>query len=392
MGKARLAPIHEITMPRLELTAAVISVKLSKIIREELEMETDQVNYWTDSTTVLKCLGDDSKRFHTFESNRLTVIRNGSSVSDWRYISRDDNPADDASKGLRLQEMAKDNRWMNGPTFLWKEEDSWPTRIEFPPLKDSDVEVRKESRIYVAAVAQDPLDILIHHYSSWWKLKRAFAWLLRYKKFIRSKTCKKKEDAAPNAVCSSEKTALRIGNLMVIELQKAEEEIVRWVQRTSFPDVYRALANMLPGSSERRVKKVIQKEGTSIFKLNPRLRNGLLSVGGRLESAPIDEGLKHPFILPTHHHVTELLIQYHHSKVGHLGQESVLSSLRESFWVVKGRSAVRCTLKKCLDCQRRRAPTGEHFLAKSYSTRTPLLTCWCGLFWAHRGEARKKSS
>lgn len=72
---------------------------------------------------------------------------------------------------------------------------------------------------------------------------------------------------------------------MVIELQKAEEEIVQWVQRTSFPDVYRALANMLPGSSERQVKKVIQKEGSSIFKLNPKLRNGLLSFGGRLESA-----------------------------------------------------------------------------------------------------------
>ena len=221
-------------------------MKPSKIIREELEIETDQVNYWTDSTTVLKCLGNDSKRFHTFDSHRLTVIRNGSSVSDWRYINRDHNPADDASKGFRLQEMAKDNRWLNGPTCLWKEEDSWPTRIEVPRLKDSDVEVRKESRIYVTTVAQDPLDSLIHHYSSCWKLKRAFAWLLRYKQFIRSKTCKKKEDAAPNAapnaVCSSEKTALRIGNLMVIELQKAEEEIVRWVQKTSFPDVYRALA------------------------------------------------------------------------------------------------------------------------------------------------------
>ena len=114
---------------------------------------------------------------------------------------------------------------------------------------------------------------------------------------------KKKEDAAPNAVCSSEKTALKIGNLMVIELRKAEEEIVRWVQRTSFPDVYRALANMLPGSSKRQVRKVIQKEGSSIFKLNRKLRNGLLSVDGGLESAPIDEDLKHPFILPSHHHV-----------------------------------------------------------------------------------------
>ena len=364
MGKARLAPIHKITIPRLELTAAVISVKLSEIIREELEIKTDQVNYWTDSTTVLKCLNSDSKRFHTFESNRLTVIRNGSSVSDWRYINRNDNPADDASKGLRLEEMAKNNRWLNGPTFLWKEEDCWPTRIEVPRLKDSDAEVRKERRIYVTNVAQDLFDSLIHHYSSWWKLKRAFAWLLRYKQFILSKFGKKKEDAAPNVINSSAKTALRTGNLMVIELRKAEEEIIRWVQKSSFPDVYRALANMLPGSSERQVKRVIQKEGSSIYKLNPKLRNGLLSVGGRLESAPIDEDLKHPFILPSHHHVTELLIHYHHSKVGHLGQESVLSSLRERFWIVKGRSAVRRTLKKCLDRQRRKAPTGEQFMAK----------------------------
>ena len=207
MGKAHLAPIHEITIPRLELTAAVISVKLSEIVREELEIESDQMNYWTDSTTVLKCLSNDSKRFHTFESNRLTVIRNGSSVSDWRYINRDDNRAGDASKGLRLQEMAKDNRWLNGPTFLWKEEDNWLTKIEVPRLRDSDAEVRKESRIYVTTVAQYPFDSLIHHYPSCWKLKRAFAWLLRYKRFIRSKMCKKKEDAAPNAVCSSEKNS-----------------------------------------------------------------------------------------------------------------------------------------------------------------------------------------
>ena len=52
MGKARLAPIHKITIPRLELTAAAISVKLGLIIREELEIETDRVNYRTDSTTV----------------------------------------------------------------------------------------------------------------------------------------------------------------------------------------------------------------------------------------------------------------------------------------------------------------------------------------------------
>lgn len=100
MGKARLAPVREISIPRLELTAAVISVRLSKIIREELDATIQRVCYWTDSTSVLKCINNENKRFHTFESNRLTVIRSGSDPSEWKYVNREDNPADDGSKGL----------------------------------------------------------------------------------------------------------------------------------------------------------------------------------------------------------------------------------------------------------------------------------------------------
>ena len=79
MGKARFAPIREISIPRLELTAAFNSVRLSKIIREELEMTIDRVCDWSESTSLLNCNNSESKRFHLFESNRLTVIRNRAS-------------------------------------------------------------------------------------------------------------------------------------------------------------------------------------------------------------------------------------------------------------------------------------------------------------------------
>ena len=85
MGKARLAPLSEISIPRLELTAAVISVRLSKIIQEELDMVIQRVCYWTDSMSVLKCISNESKRFHTFESNCSMVIHNGSSL--WHYVN-----------------------------------------------------------------------------------------------------------------------------------------------------------------------------------------------------------------------------------------------------------------------------------------------------------------
>lgn len=54
MGKARLAPLRENSIPRLELTAAVISVRLSTIIQEELDLAVQGVYYWTDSMSVLK--------------------------------------------------------------------------------------------------------------------------------------------------------------------------------------------------------------------------------------------------------------------------------------------------------------------------------------------------
>ena len=117
MGKARLAPLREISIPRLELTAAVISVRLSKIIREELDIVIQRVCCWTDSMSVLKCIRNESKRFHTFESNRLTVIHNGSSLYEWHYVNRDDNPADYGSKGLKLDAMLKNNRWLKGPSL-----------------------------------------------------------------------------------------------------------------------------------------------------------------------------------------------------------------------------------------------------------------------------------
>ena len=195
MGKARLAPIREISIPKLELTAAVISVKLSHVIRDELDLTVNKVIYWTDSTSVLKCINNETKRFHTFESNRLTIIHDGSTPQQWRYVNREDNPADDGSKGLKLDVLIKNNRWLTDPKFLWEEEECWPVVVEIPILKDDDPEVRKENQIYVASARRDVMEELMMYYSSWWKLKVAVSWLLRYKRYLKNKILQCRESS-----------------------------------------------------------------------------------------------------------------------------------------------------------------------------------------------------
>ena len=109
----------------------------------------------------------------------------------------------------------------------------------------------------------------------------------------------RKTDGALESAYLLKSTKDTVGNLTTHELLRAETEIVRQIQKATFSKVFEALSNISPGASERLVKKTIQKVGTSIFKLNPKLGNGLLSVGGRLESAPVNEDLKYPYSLPT---------------------------------------------------------------------------------------------
>ena len=83
------------------------------------------------------------------------------------------------------------------------------------------------------------------------------------------------------------------------------------------------------------------------------LKDNLIIVGGRLQFANINEEVKHPMILRSKNHVTDLVIRYYHRIVGYMGQESVLACLREKFWILRGRANVRCVIRSCVDCQRR---------------------------------------
>ena len=100
----------------------------------------------------------------------------------------------------------------------------------------------------------------------------------------------------------------------------------------------------------------------SIRQLKPVLDEGLIRVGGRLVNTLVSDKSKHSIIIPSKRPVTDMVIRYHHAEVGHMGQESVLSSLRREFWVIKGRTAVRCVVRGCMDYQRRKARLGELFM------------------------------
>lgn len=141
-SKSRVTPLKPVTIPRLELTATVLTIHVDKMLRAELKLQLKDSFFWTDSPSVLKYIRDEDKRFHTFMANRVTIIRNASKVIQWRYVSTKDNPADNASRGRKVADLLTGSRWIEGPSFLWKTERYRPESTMEISIPVDDPEVR----------------------------------------------------------------------------------------------------------------------------------------------------------------------------------------------------------------------------------------------------------
>ncbi|XP_078493996.1 uncharacterized protein LOC144749513 [Ciona intestinalis] len=156
MGKSRVAPLKVVTIPRLELCACVVGVKLVRQIVEESQHQVNRVILWTDSTSALQYIFNTTRRFQRFVANRLSVIHELSDSKQWRHVDSKRNPADAASRGLMPDKATGEqvNVWINGPSFLHQSEDSWPVRpSSLPTIPDSDPEVKKETQSHAAVIS-----------------------------------------------------------------------------------------------------------------------------------------------------------------------------------------------------------------------------------------------
>ena len=124
--KSRQTPQKSVSIPRLELSAAVIATRLNQMVQHELDVVTDESYFWRDSTCVLSYIANKDKRFQTFVANRLTTIHEVSQLKQWKYVDTESNPADDASRGLSAEELIHSKRWLSGSAFLWEEDKNWP--------------------------------------------------------------------------------------------------------------------------------------------------------------------------------------------------------------------------------------------------------------------------
>ena len=337
-GKSRLAPVKQISIPRLELCAAVTAVQVNALLQRELKMKIDETFYWTDSTIVLAYIKNQEKRFHTFVAN----IHEGSKVDQWRHVPSTVNPADDASRGFAAHEM--NDRWLRGPEFLLTPEDEWP--IDFTALmkleNDPEVKTNVITCVTKSAIA-DPTDCLLSRFSDWHKMRKSVAWMLKFITWVKSK-----------------RSVQPASKLSIEELVNAENKIIQYVQRSSYQSEMRQL----------KQNGVVDHKST-LHHLEPLMVDCIMRVGGRMLHASHPVKATHQLILPQGHHVSMLLVRYLHSvKAKHCGTEYVLSLLRTKYWIPKARGLIKHVIRNCLTCKKLYSAGKNQRMADLPSERT----------------------
>ena len=70
----RVTSKKTVSIPRLELAAVSVSVKIGGVLKDEVEYENIEDHYLTDSKVVLEFINNESSRFHVYVGNRVQFI------------------------------------------------------------------------------------------------------------------------------------------------------------------------------------------------------------------------------------------------------------------------------------------------------------------------------
>ncbi|XP_052762257.1 uncharacterized protein LOC128204895 [Mya arenaria] len=326
-AKTRLAPIKQMSIPKLELMAVLIGIRCLKFVKEQLHISVYETYLWTDSKCVLYWL-KSTKELPVFVKNRVKEIRESTDVR-FRYVPTAENPADIATRGITVENLQAETLWWFGPR--WLIEEHWPV---YDPDLDFGIEhsehdsvenimmthdIHKDNANSLPSTFEGPLKIDLLRFSSITRLLRVTALALRFIDRLKGKQVN--------------------GHLATSEIHNAEYLWIAHIQHNYYKDVFEAIAANTHNNFRSQLGVFIDEKG-------------LLRCKGRLMNVNLCENARLPILLPKGDRFTELVIDKIHKENVHSGVSQTLAAVRNRFWIPHGRAAVKQVLQSCRVCRR----------------------------------------
>lgn len=329
MSKNRIAPLAKkgnssLTLPKLELTAALCAARLQDYILKHLNVPMTDIYLWTDSKIALAWIRGKPSKWKPYVSNRVMEIQQ-LTKGNWYHCPGPDNPADLLTRGIKAKTLLESDVWKFGPKWLMEDKKNWP-------LQEKELSTESVSTLLnpstVREKQEDPL-LCLENYSKLEHVLRVTAYTQRFIFNLKHPQ------------------ELRTGVLSTVELENSLNYWIKHIQRKAFSNEINSLIN------NRQIDC-----SSKILSLNPQLHEDILRIGGRLQESDLPFSMKHPILLPNKSHFGDLLIWKCHFAVAHGGVNITLAQLRKKYWLIRGRQRIKTLLGKCVTCKKLKGKAG----------------------------------
>ena len=253
-SKTRVAPLKELSIPRLELIARLILAKPMSTVKNALnsQVSVQKTKLWSDSMPALYWIRNQGE-WKQFVSHRVNEIVKLSKKEDWGHCPSEQNPADTGSRGSLAVELKGNEMWWHGPSWLIQPEDLWPRQKSLVPTIETCEEERKVAVMTITVNEPCGIEkvVEINKYSTLRKLYRVTAWVAR---FCHNISRRNKNDKREGALSLEERVEseelwikmaqreLRKGEnyqqlLSKFGLQEDQKSVIRCKGRLEYPEM-----------------------------------------------------------------------------------------------------------------------------------------------------------